>query len=115
MRRVIYAFIMMTLATVLWLAGGSEDVQAQTIELKMAHFMSPMHIQHQQSFLPFAKKVEELTGGKVKIKVFPSETLGSAAQLADSTVTCTGLPSAILSGAGCITSSTPPTRTGSPS
>jgi TRAP-type transport system periplasmic protein len=87
MRRVIYAFIMMTLAMVLWLAGGSEDVQAQTIELKMAHFMSPMHIQHQQSFLPFAKKVEELTGGKVKIKVFPSETLGSAAQLADSVKT----------------------------
>jgi TRAP-type C4-dicarboxylate transport system substrate-binding protein len=61
--------------------GGT---RAETIELKMAHFMSPMHIQHQQSFLPFARKVEELTGGKVKIKVYPSGTLGDATQLADS-------------------------------
>jgi TRAP-type C4-dicarboxylate transport system substrate-binding protein len=63
---------------------GPCGVRAETIELKMAHFMSPMHIQHQQSFLPFARKVEELTGGKVRIKVYPGGTLGDATQLADS-------------------------------
>jgi TRAP-type C4-dicarboxylate transport system substrate-binding protein len=42
---------------------------AETIELKMAHFMSPLHVQHQQSFVPFAEAVEKLTGGKVKIKI----------------------------------------------
>ena len=87
MKKNIFIFILMILAPVLWLAGGSEDVQAQTIELKMAHFMPPMHIQHQQSFLPFAKKVEELTGGRVKIKIYTSETLGSAAQLAEAVKT----------------------------
>lgn len=80
--------ILLTLMTAVLLAAGiilsRDGACAETIELKMAHFMSPMHIQHQQSFLPFARKVEELTGGKVKIKVYPGGTLGDATQLADS-------------------------------
>jgi TRAP-type C4-dicarboxylate transport system substrate-binding protein len=62
------------------------DIQtagAQSIELKMAHFMSPMHVQHRNSFEPFAKKVEELTGGKVTIKLFPGGALGGPTQLPD--------------------------------
>lgn len=58
-------------------------VKAQTIELKFAHFMSPKHIQHQKSFAPFGKKVEELTGGKVKIKIYPGGALGGPKQLPD--------------------------------
>jgi TRAP-type C4-dicarboxylate transport system substrate-binding protein len=64
----------------------SMDIQtagAQSIELKMAHFMSPMHVQHRNSFEPFAKKVEELTGGKVTIKLFPGGALGGPTQLPD--------------------------------
>jgi len=57
---------------------------ADTVDLKLAHFMPVMHIQHQKSFLPFAQKVEKLTGGKIKIKIFPGGTLGDATQLADS-------------------------------
>ncbi len=62
-------------------------ISAETIELKMAHFMSPMHIQHKQSFVPFAEEVEKLTGGKVKIKIFPGGALGGAAELADAVKT----------------------------
>jgi TRAP-type C4-dicarboxylate transport system substrate-binding protein len=80
--------ILSVMVTAVLLAAGiffsPPGARAETIELKMAHFMSPMHIQHQQSFLPFAQKVEELTGGKVKIRVYPSGTLGDATQLADS-------------------------------
>ena len=57
--------------------------RADTIDLKLAHFMPVMHIQHQKSFLPFARRVEQLTGGQVKVKIFPGGTLGDAAQLAD--------------------------------
>ncbi len=57
--------------------------RADTIDLKLAHFMPVMHIQHQKSFLPFARKVEQLTGGRVRVKIFPGGTLGDAAQLAD--------------------------------
>ena len=55
----------------------------QTINLKFAHFMSPKHIMHQKLFAPFDKKVEELTGGKVKIKIYPGGALGGPKQLPD--------------------------------
>ena len=58
-------------------------VKAETINLKFAHFMSPKHIQHQKSFAPFCKKVDELTGGKVKIKIYPGGALGKPKQLPD--------------------------------
>ena len=67
-------------APLLW---GVKRAEAAAIELKMAHFMSPMHIQHQRSFVPFAKKVEELTGGKVKIRIYPGGALGGPKQLPD--------------------------------
>lgn len=54
-----------------------------TINLKFAHFMSPKHIQHRMSFDPFCKKVEELSGGKVMIKIYPGGALGGPKQLPD--------------------------------
>lgn len=66
---------------------GTQVVKAQTIDLKFAHFMSPMHIQHQKSFGPFCKKVEELTRGQVKIKIYPGGALGRPKQLPDAAKT----------------------------
>jgi TRAP-type C4-dicarboxylate transport system substrate-binding protein len=57
--------------------------KAETIELKLAHFMPPKHIQHVESFVPFGEKVEQLTDGRVKIKVYPGGALGGPKQLAD--------------------------------
>jgi TRAP-type transport system periplasmic protein len=68
-------------------SASSVNGNAQTIELKMAHFMSPLHIQHQQSFVPFTQEVESLTGGKVKIRIYPGGALGDALQLADAVKT----------------------------
>ncbi len=56
---------------------------SQTINLRMAHFMSPTHIQHQKSFVPFTERVSELSAGKVKIKIYSGGALGGAKQLAD--------------------------------
>lgn len=61
----------------------AHQARCETIQLKMAHFMSPMHIQHRKSFVPFSKKVEELTGGRVKIKIYPGGALGGPKQLPD--------------------------------
>jgi TRAP-type C4-dicarboxylate transport system substrate-binding protein len=65
------------------MVSGESQAGAETIELKMAHFMSPMHIQHQQSFVPFAKQVEKLTQGRVKIRIYPAGSLGDPTQLPD--------------------------------
>lgn len=67
--------------------GGSAVVRAQTIELKLAHFMAPMHVQHQKSFLPFSKKVEELSKGQVTVKIYSGGALGGPTQLADAAKT----------------------------
>ncbi|RJR39499.1 MAG: hypothetical protein C4576_21360 [Desulfobacteraceae bacterium] len=79
-------FLFLVAASLLTVSLASPNVQtigAQTVELKMAHFMSPMHVQHRMSFEPFAKKVEELTGGKLVIKIFPGSALGGPTQLPD--------------------------------
>ena len=60
-----------------------DKAACETINLKFAHFMSPKHIQHRMSFAPFAKKVAELTEGKVKIKIYPARQLAGPKQLAD--------------------------------
>ena len=64
-----------------------ENAFCETIELKFAHFMSPKHIQHRMSFDPFCKKVAELTGGKVNIKIYPGGALGKPPQLPDAAKT----------------------------
>jgi len=66
---------------VLILFGMGKISHAQTakpIELKLSHFMSPMHTFHVYGFVPFSKEVEERTKGRVKITVYPSEALGKA-------------------------------------
>lgn len=60
-------------------ALAADDV----IELKLAHFMPTMHIQHREAFEPFAEKVAELTDGKVQIKIFPGATLGNPKTMVD--------------------------------
>ena len=70
-----YAFILTAAAVFLWGTGGSA-LAAESVELKLAHFMSPLHVQHQESFLPFAQNVEKLTQGRVRIKVYAGGALG---------------------------------------
>ncbi|MFQ5842292.1 MAG: TRAP transporter substrate-binding protein [Thermodesulfobacteriota bacterium] len=87
MKKVIFWGIVMAFGVMICTVGNGVVVKAQTIELKMAHFMSPMHIQHQKSFVPFTEKVGELSGGKVKIKIYPGGALGKPKQLPDSVKT----------------------------
>ncbi len=87
MNKVMLSGALMGFVAVFFLVFGSGIVSAQTIELKFAHFMSPKHIQHQNSFDPFCRKVAELTNGKVKIKIYPGGALGNPKQLPDAVKT----------------------------
>lgn len=51
-------------------------VMAQETTLKLHHFLSGKAPAQTQMLEPWAKKVEELSGGKVKIEIYPSMTLG---------------------------------------
>jgi TRAP-type C4-dicarboxylate transport system substrate-binding protein len=79
--------LLLGIAICTFLIGSSllfvDRASCETINLKFAHFMSPKHIQHQKSFAPFCKKVDEITGGKVKIKIYPARQLAGPKQLPD--------------------------------
>lgn len=62
---------------------GASSALAKSIELKLAHFMPTMHVQHQKAFEPFADKVSELSNGEVTIKIFPSGQLGNPKTMVD--------------------------------
>ena len=56
------------------LAGGG--AMAQEHEFKLHHLLSAKAPAHTQMLEPWARQVEENSGGKVKIEIFPSMTLG---------------------------------------
>ncbi len=64
--------------------GGTKEVAlAKTFQLRLAHHLPPMHQQHKGVFVPWAKELEKRTGGRVKVKIFPSEQLGSQFEMYD--------------------------------
>ena len=77
--------IVITMCTLFLGIGLLEATQAtaQTVDLKFAHFMSPKHIQHVKSFAPFCEEVEKISGGGVKVKIYPGGALGKPKQLPD--------------------------------
>jgi TRAP-type C4-dicarboxylate transport system substrate-binding protein len=83
MRKIFILGAVVTMAVTLVALFYAGAAWAETINLKLAHFMPPKHIQHVESFVPFSQKVEQLTDGRVKIKVYPGGALGGPKQLAD--------------------------------
>ena len=65
------------------LTGFEAFAADDAIELKLAHFMPAVHVQHREAFEPFAEKVAELTDGKVTIQIFPGATLGNPKTMVD--------------------------------
>ena len=75
-----FVLLVMVLFMVIFLAmGRSSYAQAvKPIELKLSHWMSPMHNLHVDVFVPFAKELEERTKGRAKVTIYPGEALGKA-------------------------------------
>ncbi|MDJ0896214.1 MAG: TRAP transporter substrate-binding protein [Alphaproteobacteria bacterium] len=62
------------LAAVLGLVAGS--AVAQDVTLKVHHFLPPKAVAHAQFMQPWADKVMEDSGGRIKIDIFPAMQLG---------------------------------------
>jgi TRAP-type C4-dicarboxylate transport system substrate-binding protein len=57
---------------------------AQEIELKLSHFLPPVHGMHTDFMEPWARELEARTGGQVKVTIFPGGTqLGNVAKQYD--------------------------------
>jgi len=52
--------------------------QAPEVTLKLHHFLPPVSNPHQRFLVPWARKVETESGGRLKIQIFPAMQLGGA-------------------------------------
>lgn len=77
----------LTLATSLVAAPSISKIawgQAPQVTLKLTHFVPPIQNAHSKLFVPWAKKVEAESGGRIKIDIYPAMGLGGTpAQLFD--------------------------------
>jgi TRAP-type C4-dicarboxylate transport system substrate-binding protein len=86
MRKLVFSMMVAAFLAGSLVGLDARPVLAQGKELKLAHFMPPVHVQHVKNFVPFAENVAKLSNGQVSIKVYPGGTLGDAKQLYDATL-----------------------------
>ncbi len=64
------------LASLVLFAAGTLPCAAQEVTLTLHHFLSPQSNTHKTFLAPWAKRVEEQSGGRIAIEIYPSMTLG---------------------------------------
>lgn len=61
-------------------AWGAPRAADEVYTLKLSHHAPPVHHQHAVTFLGWAKELEELSGGRLKLDIYPAEQLGKLSQ-----------------------------------
>ena len=64
---------------VVWFSSGSVTAQDKPIELKFSSWVSTVHGHHTGVMVPWAKMIEEQSGGRLKVTIYPGGTLGKPA------------------------------------
>jgi TRAP-type C4-dicarboxylate transport system substrate-binding protein len=76
-----FAFVIVSVGT------QAQAAKDKPIELKFAHFLPPNHFLVKDGFEPWAKAVEERSGGRVKVIFYPAQSLCKAKDDYDAAVT----------------------------
>lgn len=84
-RKCALATIFLFLMAALCIGRSAQGDQAKPIELKIMHFASVTHVLQKDVFIPWAKMLEERTGGRVKVVIYPGELLGKVKDTYDAT------------------------------
>ena len=66
-----------TVVASIFATSGIGVTETSAKELKLAHFMPPVHVLHREAFEPLAKEIEQSTKGDLTIKIFPAGQLGA--------------------------------------
>lgn len=82
-RRPLYSLCAILLFLSLGLFFQSRAYAEEAVELKISHFGPTSYVQHREVLEPWAKKIEKLTQGRIKITIFPAEALGKPAEQYD--------------------------------
>lgn len=85
MKKVMFLGTVMAFAVVICITGDVGIIRAQTIELKMSHFMPTKHTQH-KVMAEWAETIGKLTNGRIKVTIYPGGALGKPPQQYDSAV-----------------------------
>ena len=64
------------IATLFALFAGCSQTFAAEFEFKLHHFLSPKSPAHAKMLAPWAERIENASGGRIKIEIFPSMSLG---------------------------------------
>lgn len=59
--------------------GLPTSLAAQEVELSFAHWLPPTHPLQPTGFEPWIKSIEDASGGRIKIDIYPAQQLGAAA------------------------------------
>lgn len=79
MKKTVFTIVLMLFAVGMMIQAI--PAAAETIELRFAHAFSPKHTMQRFVFEPWAKQINELTKGKVKVVFYPGGALGKAKDL----------------------------------
>lgn len=83
MKRIHQLKLTIGLFTVIAVLVSFMPASAKSITLKYATMNAPTSWHHTEFYVKWAEKVERLTEGRVKIKIFPAQTLGKAPSFFD--------------------------------
>jgi len=81
MKKQLIIGLVVVLLTFLIGSGNAPSQPKETITLKLTDHFPATHLVGKAAISPFAKRVEELTGGKVKMPYFPNQQLGKAPEM----------------------------------
>ncbi len=63
-------------AVALATAAFSASARAAEVTLTVSHFLSPKSVTHTDLIVPWAKRLEDQSAGRIKVEIFPSMALG---------------------------------------
>ena len=76
MKKVIFVLMVFSFCLICFAPFIGTGVSAGPITLKVSSWNPPMHVFHKDIMVPWGKKIEKLTNGKVIFKQFPGGALG---------------------------------------
>jgi TRAP-type C4-dicarboxylate transport system substrate-binding protein len=103
MKKILFSLLMVTLLIGTAMVGWSQTT-SKPIELNFAIADPPIHYEVKGVYAVWAREVEKRTGGRVKITLYPGQTLGKQGEQYDLIGKCHNIDNHFLN-LGCVNTS----------
>ncbi len=92
-KRILKSVLMLSVISILASCGSNKEAsnevdsnEPKEVKLRLAHSQSPQHLINKTAE-NFVKIIEEKSNGRISVEIYPSETLGTSAEMADAVST----------------------------